>query len=888
MLTGTILKERYEVGEIVGNGGFATTYRGTDLISGDTVAVKECRNVRPKDLEKIRNESEILQQLSQSEGIVHIRDYVETQDAAYIIMDFAKGETLKSYIRQKGPMTPGRVLNMFLPVMKSLMEVHRMGLLHRDISPDNIMMESEDNLKLLDFGAAKSLADDDEQTMTLILKPGYAPEEQYRSIDAQGPWTDVYALCATMYFCITGSAPEDSLQRMYEDSIKKPSEYGIVIAADVEEILMHGLALRGENRIASMEDLMNELLGNEENHVQQNVQQNVRSVQSIPTMQKTQPVQKIPEVQNNQPIRKNRAKKSKADSKRTVFPKVFVAILVSVVFCIFVLGFMIIRRGNSSTNTNNDYPYFSEVKITSADISGIKKNKKVTSVTFDECELTDDQIKDLGEIDHVTSCTFYDCYGFTSLEGLAGCENIDSLTWSSYQGGTAEFYGAEIFPCEFPYLSSLSLSVSNFEGGVDFFEQFSHLTSLYVYNSASYDDDHGTVAMESIDFVSKINTLESFSVNDIQILSGDLSPLGACASLMNLTLRNCGLTSLEGLGTCSDLMSMDVQNNQITSLKPISECSRLYSLDASSNQLSSLEGVEELDELSSLYAGHNQLTGIKELESLKRITTLNVEANEITSLEGCESNVDMTQLNFDENKVNDLMPIKNCTSLSVLQARDNELSDISLLEDGFSELETVDIASNQVSDLGPLKNASGLLIFRGDNNQLTSLEGLEGKADLYAVSVLGNSISDLKPLEGLKKLQYLDLAQNKISDLQPLSSLEANDMVLFLEKNQIEDIRPLPTKNTYRMITLQGNPIADYSYIDKFLVETIYLPGISGADDKELISGHMDTLYLVDTDKGDQAKLKRDFKDEETYMNLLTDEEAEENMDDMREIQRGL
>ena len=257
MISGTILKERYQIEDVIGSGGFATTYRGIDLNTQETIAIKECKNLRPKDIEKIRQEAQVMRELSGCDGIVNIRDYVELEESAYIMMDYVEGKTLKEYVEHGTPMNMDRAIGLLKPVMESVCKVHEKGLLHRDISPDNLMLRPDGTLKLLDFGAAKNVTEeDDEKTMTMVLKPGYAPEEQYRSISAQGTWTDVYALCATLYFCITGFAPTDSLQRMYEDTLRNPSELGASIKPYQEETLMHGLALRSENRIATVQELL--------------------------------------------------------------------------------------------------------------------------------------------------------------------------------------------------------------------------------------------------------------------------------------------------------------------------------------------------------------------------------------------------------------------------------------------------------------------------------------------------------------------------------------------------------------------------------------------------------------------------------------------------------
>ena len=180
-----------------------------------------------------------------------VRDFFECNGTAYIVMDYLDGINLSKYIRKNGKMPAQKVFELMLPIMSSLENVHNAGIIHRDISPDNIMYMKNGTLKLMDFGSARYFVNG-EKEMSVMLKRGYAPEEQYRKKGVQGPWTDVYGLCATIYRCITGVVPEDALDRLAEDEIKKPSELGIEISQELEDALMMGLAVRKENRCQNM------------------------------------------------------------------------------------------------------------------------------------------------------------------------------------------------------------------------------------------------------------------------------------------------------------------------------------------------------------------------------------------------------------------------------------------------------------------------------------------------------------------------------------------------------------------------------------------------------------------------------------------------------------
>ena len=271
LVPGSLVKQRYRVGRVLGEGGFGITYVGMDTVLNLKVAVKEFymagyvnrnneasrtvfatlgehRDLFNRNKEKFLNEARVLARFYEEPGIVGVRDFCEENGTAYIIMDFLDGMDLKAYLKRNGRLAPADAVALLMPVMRSLQRVHADGIIHRDISPDNIMVLPDGRTKLLDFGAAREVSETDIKSLSVILKPGYAPEEQYRSKGHQGPWTDVYALAATLYRCIVGVAPDDAMERMYRDQLPAPAQTAAACPIAISNVIMKGLAVRQPDR----------------------------------------------------------------------------------------------------------------------------------------------------------------------------------------------------------------------------------------------------------------------------------------------------------------------------------------------------------------------------------------------------------------------------------------------------------------------------------------------------------------------------------------------------------------------------------------------------------------------------------------------------------------
>ena len=244
---GTILDGKYLVGEMLGQGGFGITYIGFDLLLEQKVAIKEYypmstgmvsrensttvvwssavmqKSGMEKGFDSFLKEARKMAKLGGIPGVVGVKSVFIQNETAYIVMDFIEGETLLKKLQRGGPMDYGTCISLMTPIMQALAEVHKHGIIHRDISPDNIMVQSDGKLILLDLGAAKDLdiqgKDGNVQSSQMVAKHGFSPVEQYGQAGKIGPWTDVYAMAATIYYCCTGVLPPSATDRMIEDTL---------------------------------------------------------------------------------------------------------------------------------------------------------------------------------------------------------------------------------------------------------------------------------------------------------------------------------------------------------------------------------------------------------------------------------------------------------------------------------------------------------------------------------------------------------------------------------------------------------------------------------------------------------------------------------------------
>ncbi len=288
----TILNGKYLIGKVIGEGGFGITYLALDLNLQISLAIKEYfptslvtrdttggktetvtllkrenADVYERGLESFTEEAKNLAKFNDREGIVSVSNFFFENGTGYLVMEYVSGKSLKEVLEErKTILSEGETLELMQPLLNSLIQVHKSGIIHRDISPDNIMLSDKGKVVLIDFGAARMSTGAETRTLTIVLKHGYAPVEQYQTKGHQGPFTDVYAVCATMYYMMSGQKPEAATDRVKEDTLKSLEQLsgevpGMSVSPGVSMAIAKGLAVRAEDRYQNIESLMLDLYG---------------------------------------------------------------------------------------------------------------------------------------------------------------------------------------------------------------------------------------------------------------------------------------------------------------------------------------------------------------------------------------------------------------------------------------------------------------------------------------------------------------------------------------------------------------------------------------------------------------------------------------------------
>ena len=280
---GTILNGKYVVGTILGQGGFGITYIGWDLALESKVAIKEyypsgqvvrdnatgsvlhwlstpqSEAARGAGREMFLKEARKMSRVGNIPQVVRVRDLFQENDTAYIVMDFVEGETLMARLKRNGPLSWEQAQTIFLPAIRAMEQVHQEGLIHRDLSPDNLMLLPNGDVRILDLGAAKDLTINSGASSMQVAKGGFSPLEQYTQRGGSGAWSDVYAMAATMYYSLTGVLPPNAVDRLEDDQIRWDLPQLTALPQKALAAMQQAMAVSAKARTQTMGEFLTQL-----------------------------------------------------------------------------------------------------------------------------------------------------------------------------------------------------------------------------------------------------------------------------------------------------------------------------------------------------------------------------------------------------------------------------------------------------------------------------------------------------------------------------------------------------------------------------------------------------------------------------------------------------
>ncbi len=807
---GSILAGKYLVGCVLGQGGFGITYIGWDLNLGIKLAIKEYypeglvgrdsktqSTVIPlkgekgayflRGRDKFVEEARTLAKFSGDPGIVSVHDFFNENGTAYIVMDFVEGKTLKQIAEERnGKLSFKETLRYLLPVMDSLGNVHQAGLLHRDISPDNIIVTPEGRAVLLDFGAARRISAMGEHSNTINVKHGYAPEEQYRTRGEQGPWTDVYALCATIYRLTTGRTPTPAPDRVMSDSpLPPPNALGADLTLAQQAAIMKGLAIRGQNRQQSMRELKDQLIPAAKESV---TAATVSANRSSP----------------EQPTKAQLAISMERSKTRVAW----VPLLISVFLIICILVLLWIKKNPDLIGGSNDS------SITKAEKAS---TQEPDTIVWDDPFLEAGIRKALGKSDD-EAITRADTSEITALAVLGDSVVInDSELAAELQFAfNGVFLPDSQTPIEipertvslndlayFPNLKSLTLVVSGVEG-FEGLENCTKLENLALHGAGSADlapialmhdlrslyVEGNTLDYYDLEVIGTLTNLEHLSIPDYYGET-DITPLGQLLKLKTLNLSGAKVTSIEPLSNLTQLKELDLSYTTVTDFFAISGLSNLETLNLATTEIVDLSSLTNLVQLRFLDLNCNSIRDLTPLESLNNIEVLDLSGctflNDIQALSGITS---LRKLNLDSVSITDIKPLSALDNLEQLDLSNTIVNNLTPLKDKTS-LETLLLLYNfDLRDLSPLKNVTSLKVLDFSDTNVSDLSPLKKLSSLERLAFFDTKVDDLSPLVSLVSLRALDFNSTSISDLSPLQYL-INLETLIMSFTNVSDVAPL-------------------------------------------------------------------------------------------------
>ena len=821
---GTILNNRYLVGRVLGQGGFGITYVAWDQKLSARVAVKEympgemaarlegttvyvMAAERTEDFaygeERFKEEARTLAKFMGQPNIAGVTDYFDENQTSYFVMDYIEGISFKTYIANAGGrVSPKEALNVMIPVLRALTAVHGEGFIHRDVTPDNIYITKDGNVKLLDFGSARYSLGDKSKSLDVILKVGYAPKEQYIRRGRQGPYTDVYSCAACLYAAITGYLPPEALERLDHDELVPPSQAGVELPLYLERAILKGLAVQPEDRFQTAAQFLETLESQTVAELPEACGAGLPGSQAAAGLPGGQAAAdfagKAGASASEDALRPGREAGKTRKSRR---PLPLILGGAAAVILLFAAGSLFGGRGGlpgggkahlagagaqggaaadggagSGPLVNggaSDSAGGAGGAVLAADtapkvtIAGEAYSTALSELDLTGKNLTDADLINLSQMSGLTVLRLGENPAISDLTPLAGLTGLSELYLPSPSGIT------DLSPLA--GLTGLTRLTFERDGEVQPNPELTDFSALAGLTGLTRLD-LVVMNLEDLSFLSgltKLRTLRLFGT----VTAEDLTALQGLTKMQELLINDAsGLKTAAGIEGMTEMRDLQIYNESGTfreeDLSRLAGMNDLQYLNYRVNGLASFHGLEgktKLTEAVFNQDGRSDCT-YTDLEPFRNLTSLTVLTLPMRSAE-CTStyNADaisgltsLTELRLDRG-VESLEPVRNLTKLQSLNARSGHAVNI-----GYHDLEPL-------SGLTELRNLELMVGGSSEPVDLTPLSGLTKLDSLFisaqGIESAGPSVTNLSALSSLTELRTLELWARNLTDISPLSAL---------------------------------------------------------------------------------------------------------------------
>lgn len=745
----TVLHGKYLIGEVLGAGGFGITYVALDMALERRVAVKEfylqgsmyrqstsssvvtalnSDQYHEKMLEinrvKFEEEAKTLAQLEHLPGIVGVFEYFKENNTSYIVLEYLDGVTLKEQVRRQGGRIPfPRVMERLQPVMNSLAVLHDRKLLHRDISPDNIMVMKDGGMTLFDFGGAKQLRENEEQHSIMVMKKaGYTPIEQYSNRE-QGPWTDEYALAATMYYCITGIVPVESIERNFEkDMLKRPSELGVDIPPGQEAVLMKAMSIRPEDRFPDVREFQRALLtGVLQEPPKKHVSETRRPIEPPPAEEEEGGL-------------------SAKTSILLIILGLAAGVLIAAMITLFLSG------GTGAIGKKKD---------------SAPEKPAVSSVPAAEPEKPAVSLSPEPESERPAVSSVPAAESEKPAVSSAPAAESEKPAASSAPAAESEKPAASSAPAAESEKPAAASSTAQPVTSTPKPEKEKIIPDFLPWSDSGQTDR----AIIWHDEVLEQRIREKFEITGRDVMLSDLweeERIWVNGKDANTEPK---ITDISDLAVLQNLKELNLNYNSIGDLTPLANLKNLEWLTVNTNQVSDISPLAGLDKIETIDLSNNTVSdfsALGEMEALARVTVYNtgITDADFGSFLDLLKKEQVTKLDLGGNQITEFGRLAEFPKLEKAALWDSHIDDAKLRQlvdvvKGLPAFDQFALKGNQITDVTPLAELPNLRVINLNNNQIRDISPLGSLQHLEELRIANNQITDFSPVEnkGIKTLQ---------------------------------------------------------------------------------------------------------------------------------------